>query len=78
MYRKLASAAWESGELAGESPPNPLHREHSGWELPLENEPGQLGREYKLPWPILAIDVIDFLSSMMGAVDELVWEEGAS
>ena len=74
IYRDLAAHVWQEQELAGESPVSSLHREHNGWGPPLDGAPDHQGNEHKLPWPILAMDVIDFLWMMMGPGDTLRWE----
>ena len=78
IYSNLAAHVWQEQELAGESPVSSLHREHNGWGPPLDTAPDQQGNEHKLPWPILAMDVIDFLWMMMGPGDTLLWEEDES
>lgn len=61
----LARAAVAKAELTSESPEGPLHREHSGWGLPVLEAPG-------VPREILAADVLDFLAALLGSGDRLV------
>ena len=69
LSNKLASEAWEAGELPGEAPISRLHNEPSGWG---DSDPKfELG---KIPWLILAADVLDFAALLMGTSDSLVLE----
>ena len=78
IYRIIADQVWREPDPAGESPVSPLHNEHNGWGPPLGYGSDRQGEEHRLPWPILVMDVIDFLCMMMGPADTLQWEEGES
>lgn len=68
--QELARQALAKAVLTSESPEGPLHREHSGWGLPVMEAPG-------VPREILAADVLDFLASLLGSGDRLVAVEEA-
>lgn len=67
LSNKLASEAWEAGELPGEAPISRLHNERSGWA-------GSDPELEKIPWLILVADVLDFAALLMSTSDSLVLE----
>ncbi|MCH8881399.1 MAG: hypothetical protein IID34_16145 [Planctomycetes bacterium] len=72
LSNKLASEAWDAGELPGEAPISRLHNEPSGWagSDPESDE----SEKIPCPWLILAADVLDFTALLMGTSDSLVLE----
>ena len=67
LSNKLASEAWDAGELPGEAPISLLHDERSGWT-------GSDPESEKIPWLILVADVLDCVALLMGTSDSLVLE----
>jgi hypothetical protein len=67
LSRDLASEALAASELPGEAPIEPLHPESSGWT-------GSDPDSEKIPWLILAADVLDCAALLMGTTDSLVME----
>ncbi len=67
LSNKLASEAWDAKELPGEAPILLLHDERSGWT-------GSDPESEKIPWLILAADVLDFTALLMSTSDSLVLE----
>ena len=61
----LASEAWEARVLAGEAPIEPLHEEVTGWA-------GSKVDSVQIPWLLLAMDVLDCISLLMGPRDQLI------
>jgi hypothetical protein len=63
----LASEAWDADELPGEAPMDLLHKEFSAW-VPVDRD------SERIPWLILAADVLDWAALLMAANDTLVVE----
>lgn len=64
--QELARVAFEKDQLTSESPQEALHREYSGWGLPVEEAPG-------VPREMTASDVLDFLASLLGSGGRLIY-----
>ena len=65
LSRRLALEAWEADELPGEAPIEPLHDEVSGWV-------GSGIDSVRIPWLLLAVDVLDCIALLMGPRDHLI------
>ena len=63
----LASETWDAEDLPGEAPIELLHLESSGWS-------GSEPDSERIPWLILAADVLDCVTLLMGTGDLLILE----